>query len=209
MFTRFAGRLFFLLVVTVLPFVFLIRSSVYLHTRYHLYPALTLAGGYLLTVVLLLVYLLFLGTPVRKLRSRWMIAGFLLLVYCAYALSFISGQNIQSGEIASEYRSLHPVLRLGICTILLIDKDLVVTDAHRVPDDYRKMGLSVKEHSLHYPQRNGYVHAFDVRTRDRSLVRNVLLKWAFRAMGFTVLRHGGTGDHLHISLRSHDRFHGS
>ena len=80
-----------------------------------------------------------------------------------------------------------------------------MTDANRQPEDYRKMGLKSKKNSLHYQQSNGFVHAFDVRTKNRSWLRNGLLQLYFKAMGFNTLRHGGTGDHLHISLKSRDR----
>ena len=80
----------------------------------------------------------------------------------------------------------------------------MITDANRVPEDYRKMGLKSKSRSLHYRQKNGFVHAIDIRTKGRSEFRNFCLKWYFRLMGFNVLRHGGTGDHLHVSLFSHD-----
>ena len=79
-----------------------------------------------------------------------------------------------------------------------------MTDANRVPEDYRKMGLKSKKRSLHYKQKNGFVHAMDIRTNGRGEVRNFLLKTYFQLMGFNVLRHGGTGDHLHVSLHSHD-----
>ena len=120
---------------------------------------------------------------------------------------YISGKNVKSTEIAREYTSLHPILRLGVTTILLVDKNLVVTDANRTPEDYRRMGLDDKSQSLHYRQKDGYTHAIDIRTNGRSGIRNFLLKIYFRAMGFNVMRHGGTGDHLHISLLSHDRPH--
>ncbi|MCB0686013.1 MAG: hypothetical protein KDC53_05795 [Saprospiraceae bacterium] len=112
---------------------------------------------------------------------------------------------MKSPEISKEYTRLHPILRVGIANLVLLDKDIIITDADRLPEDYHQMGLSSKAHSLHYRQSNGYAHAVDIRTNDRSAIRNFLLKIYFRSMGFHVLRHGGTGDHLHVSLLSHDR----
>lgn len=205
MLIKFVFRYLLFLVLVSLPFVLLVRGSVHLHEKYHFYPFVAVIGGFLFTCLLLFVYLIILGTPTRFIRERWKIAAFLLLAYCGYSQWYIAGKNVKSKEIAREYKHLHPVMRLGVRTILLIDKDLMMTDANRVPEDYRDMGLSVKEHSLHYQQKNGFVHAIDVRTHDRSAIRNFLLKSYFRTLGFNVLRHGGTGDHFHISLMSHDR----
>ena len=67
------------------------------------------------------------------------------------------------------------------------------------------MGMSSKKHSLHYRQSSGYVHAVDIRTKGRGSIRNFLIRTYFRLMGFNTLRHGGTADHLHISISSKDR----
>ena len=100
---------------------------------------------------------------------------------------------------------MHPILRLSVSTLVYIDKDLIITDAKRLPEDYKKMGLREKGHSLHYKQNNGYAHALDLRTNNRSKIRNFLIRSYFRLMGFNTHRHVGTSDHLHISLMSHDR----
>lgn len=199
-------KFFLVALIAVLPFVILIRGSVYLHEVYHFYPAPAIAGGFFLTAVLLFLYLIFVfGTPADALKKRFKLILLLLFFYCCYSLLYISARNVKSKAIANEFVSLHPVLRLGVSTILLVDKDLIITDANRTQEDYRRMGLATKAQSLHYPQRNGYTHALDIRTNGRSRIRNFLLKWYFRSMGFRVLRHGGTGDHFHISLLSHDR----
>jgi hypothetical protein len=62
------------------------------------------------------------------------------------------------------------------------------------------MGLPEPEWSLHYRQEDGWVHAFDLRTNGRSGIRNWFTGTYFRALGFRVLRHVGTADHLHVSL---------
>ncbi|MCB0665606.1 MAG: hypothetical protein KDC80_07275 [Saprospiraceae bacterium] len=192
--------------LVVLPFVVLIRGSIYLHEAYFFYPYPAIFGGFMLTAVLLAFYLIFLfGTQVHFVRNRMSVILVVLLSYGIYAMVYISGANVKSTEIASEYSSLHPILRLGITTLILLDKDLIVTDADRVYEDYGRMGLSAKKHSLHYRQQNGFVHAVDIRTNGRSEIRNFLLKIYFRGMGFRVLRHDGSGDHLHVSLVSHDR----
>jgi hypothetical protein len=62
------------------------------------------------------------------------------------------------------------------------------------------MGLPVFERTLHYQQKNGWVHAVDLRTIGHSEPRNLLLAWYFRAVGLRVVRHVGTADHLHVEL---------
>jgi hypothetical protein len=63
------------------------------------------------------------------------------------------------------------------------------------------MGLTPIEASLHVRQDDGYVHALDLRTEGRSELRNRAIQIAFWALGFHTLRHVGTADHLHVSLR--------
>jgi len=82
----------------------------------------------------------------------------------------------------------------------LLDGDLVVTDTRRTPVDYERMGLPTADWSMHYTQADGYAHAMDLRTIGRSGVRNWLTGLYFKALGFRVLRHVGTADHLHITL---------
>ncbi len=201
-------KLFLLLV---LPFCFLIRGASFVHTHYFAHPWLAIACGAAATIVLLFLYMTFLyGNLTGRLgdggalKRRGTIAILLVLFYSANSILFISGANTKYEEVREEFTQLHPILRLSISTILFLDKDLIVTDASRQPEDYAKMGLKSKRHSLHYPQSDGYVHAVDIRTKGRSQLRNELLGYYFKLMGLNTLRHGGTADHLHISLISHD-----
>lgn len=164
------------------------------------------------TVVLLILYFTFIhGRWTGHLgdsgtwRRRSALALILVLGYSLYGLLYFSNDNAKYPAVQKEYTSLHPILRLSISTILFVDKSLIVTDANRSPEDYQKMGLKTKQHSLHYPQSNGYVHAIDIRTLGRGELRNNLLSGYFQLMGLRTLRHGGTADHLHVSLMSHDR----
>ena len=194
-----------------MPFVFLIRGAVYFHDHYLLSPWVAIGGGIAITVVLLFIYMSFLyGRLTGKLGSsgslKWrsIMALILVLGYSIYGLVFLSGSNVKHAEIQKEYRSLHPILRLSISTILFLDQEMLLTDAKRQPEDYRRMGLKTKKRSLHYPQKNGFVHAVDIRTKGRSEIRNFLLINYFKLMGLNTLRHVGTADHLHISLQSPD-----
>jgi len=138
-------------------------------------------------------------------KLRLLAAFLITILYATHGIFYISTGNLKNQEVKSEINKVHPILRLSISTIVILDSDLIITDGKRVPEDYKKMGLKEKKHSLHYRQSNGYAHALDLRTNNRSEIRNTLLRTYFRLMGFSTLRHVGTDDHLHISLMSHDR----
>ncbi len=185
--------------------------AIFFHANYEWSPWIAVLGGAGVTALVLVIYLMYFQGKVKgridfsdKVKYKLLIAVILVLGYSAHALFYFSDANAKSKNVQKEFTSLHPILRLSTSTILFLDKDLIMTDANRVPEDYKKMGLPSKKKSLHYQQSNGYVHALDIRTNGRSEARNFLLKTYFRLMGFNVLRHGGTGDHLHISLKSHD-----
>jgi len=143
-----------------------------------------------------------------SLKRRALIAFLLVLVYAVQGLLFMNNKNLKSPELKKEMMNLHPILRLGLSTLVFLDQDLVITDATRVKEDYKKMGLSSNSKSLHYKQAStGYAHAVDLRTKGKSELRNNLVKYYFEILGFNTLRHVGTADHLHISLYSEDAPH--
>ncbi len=201
-----------IVILLILPFVILIRGAVYMHETYASNPQLSILAGALSTVILLTIYfgyIYFRATGKlgdgNSFKLKMLIAGGLVIVYCFNGLFFLKGGHAKTEAVQKEFTSLHPILRLSISTILFIDRDLLLTDASRLPEDYQKMGLPTKTHSLHYKQKNGFAHAFDVRTKNHSEFRNRILQGYFEMMGFNTLRHFGTEDHLHISLKSHDR----
>ena len=203
--------LFKILVFLTLPFIFLIRGAVFLHDHYLASPWFAILGGALVTVFLLVIYMTVIyghltgsagnGTSFKR---RAIFAFIIVIGYALYGLLFISNNNAKHTEVQREFTSLHPILRLSISTILFLDKELIITDAQRKPEDYKRMGLKSKKRSLHYRQSDGYAHAVDIRTNGRSAVRNFLLRIYFGGMGLNTLRHVGTDDHLHISLSSRD-----
>ena len=196
--------LFSLVILILLPFLLLIRLTVYLHTAEALNIWLALGASIGATTLLLLIY----GAVVqRRFTGSWNISRrkiqfFLLVVllYSGYSLMYISGSNVKSGEVSSAYLSLHPTLRLATSTLVLIDQELIVTDMGRTPQDYIKMGLPIRENSLHYKQDSGFVEAVDIRTKGKPEWVNLLVKLYYQSMGFNTLRHVGTADHLHISV---------
>ncbi|MDX1672245.1 MAG: hypothetical protein R3211_07875 [Balneolaceae bacterium] len=195
-----SGSLLFL----VLPFIVLIRSSVYLYLNYQFNGWIALGGGVTATIVLLLIYLAGVGLKFRsKARiHRYFYRGVIVLViaYSCYSLLYLSGMNVKKQELQTHYMNLHPILRVAVSTAILADSELIITDIQRTPDDYDAMGLSRREHSNHYLQSSGYVHAVDLRTIDRAEWKNWILQRTANLLGFHTLRHTGTADHLHVAL---------
>jgi hypothetical protein len=124
----------------------------------------------------------------------------LVVAYCGYTLIYLSSANAKSERVRAYYASLHPLLRVALSTLILVDRDAVITDLARRPEDYQAMGLPPNDGSLHYVQSDGYAHAADLRTAGRGMVKNRLIQLYFWSMGFETLRHMGTGDHLHVEL---------
>ena len=188
----------------VLPFYVLVGVSVLLYRFQSLPVWPALLTGALLTFLILLVYASWVTKRVSgRRRVPGTVTKALLAVvgaYAVYALLYLSALNVKNEGLKEEYRSLHPLLRVATSTLILFDRDLVITDMQRQAADYERMGLPVYERSLHFVQADGYAHAVDLRTNDRSEWRNLLMAGYFRAMGFRTLRHVGTADHLHVSL---------
>ena len=192
--------------LAVLPFFLLIRGGVFAYHAWGLgaWPALALSAAG--TMLLLALYgwvisrRIGAGKGLRKLLTR--AAAALAAAYVVWSLVFIAGANVKSDEVRAEYVALHPLLRVAASAIILADPGAVITDAGRTPDFYRRMGLSANETSLHFRQDDGFVHALDLRTIGRAEWRNRAVELGFRVLGFHTLRHVGTAEHLHVSLRT-------
>ena len=193
-----------LLVLGVLPFYALVRGSVYLHEHQGFPAWLALAAGALLTLGIVAGYGAWIlravtGTHRFRVVAVW-IALPVVTFYVGSALVYVSSLHVKSPAVRAYYTSLHPLLRVALATVILVDRKAVITDVGRTRADYEAMKLPVNERTLHYRQRDGYVHAVDLRTSGRGAVRNALTRVYFWTMGFDTLRHVGTGDHLHVSL---------
>ena len=192
--------------LAVLPFILLVRGGVFAWQQWGLGAWSSLAVSAAATALLLAFYAwaasrrLGAGKRLRKFATR--IAALAAGAFVLYSLLVIAGGNVKSEEVRAEYLGLHPLLRMAVSVFVLADADAVITDAARTPDFYARAGLSANESSLHFRQDDGFVHALDLRTVDRPEWRNLAAELAFRAMGFHTLRHVGTADHLHVSLRS-------
>lgn len=202
------GKVFFYLLgavtLAIIPFVVLIRSSMhfYVETGLGAWGSLWLGAFFAALVLWLTAFGVAwrLGGRRRVLRVLARGVPALVLVYCGYALLYLSSSNAKTPVVQDTYTSLHPLLRLSVSTFVLLDGDLVVTDTARRQADYQAMGLPTNPRSLHYPQSDGYAHAVDLRTKRRAAWRNAVMTGFFKVMGLKTLRHVGTADHLHVSL---------
>ena len=201
------GLGWFSLKVTValaLPFLLLVRGSLYAYEDLGWGTWSSLATGVFATALLFLIYASMLWKRMTGKRRVPQLARRLLLVvvggYAVYGLLYLSSANAKTPELREYYTSLHPLLRIGASTFLLIDRDAVVTNLGRTVQDYLKMGLPVNETSLHFKLEDRFVHALDLRTIGRTERRNRLTSGYFQLMGFRTLRHVGSADHLHVSL---------
>ncbi len=191
--------------LSVLPFILLVRGGVFAYQQWGLGAWPSLAVSTAATALLLACYAwavsrrLGAGKWFRKFMIR--AAALAAAAFVAYSLLVIAGGNVKSEEVRAEYSALHPLLRMGVSVFVLADADAVITDADRTPEFYARAGLPANESSLHFRQDDGFVHALDLRTINRPEWRNLAAELAFRAMGFNTLRHVGTADHLHVSLR--------
>jgi uncharacterized membrane protein YjfL (UPF0719 family) len=195
------------LAVFALPFLVYVRAAVYLY-RSGAHPWIAILVAALITCGIVSGFVILIARRFRR-RARvptmvkWA-AMPIVFAWCVYAAFYLSRVNVKNDEVRAYYRSLHPILRVALSTIVLVDPDLVVTDMGRVRADYRRMGLPVNERTKHYLQPDGWVHAVDLRTRGRGVIRNRLVQLDFWSMGFSTLRHVGTADHLHVQLATRE-----
>lgn len=193
-----------LLVALTLPFLVLVRVSVYTHQNLGWGTWVSLATGVCASALPFTIYALVLwkttigGSRVPRLAVR------LLLVvvgcYTVYGLLYRSTAGAENPELREYRASLHPLVRIGAVALLPFDRDAVVTDLGRNAEDYLKMGLPVREMSLHFKLQDRFIRALDLRTAGRTERRNRLTEGYLRFMGFRTLRLVGTADHLHVSL---------
>ena len=194
-----------------LPFVLLIRGGVYLHRHFYVHAWLTVLGGVAMASVVLLLYWtviqrrLFYGKSMEQSKFTVLLVFLVVAAYGFQSAFYLAQNHAKTDAIHAEFTELHPLLRLSVSTVILLDRKVLITDASRLPEDYKRMGISSKKQSLHYRQQDGYTHAMDLRTKGEPAWRNTLLQAYFRIMGFNTLRHGGSNDHLHVSLISWDR----
>jgi cation transport ATPase len=191
--------------VIALPFFVYVRASVFLYSSFGWPPWLAVGGAITLVLALVSLYATWLARRVtataRASQLARLVAVPMVAAFLLYSLAFLARVNAKTDDVQSYYWSLHPVLRVAVSTVMIIDQTAVITDMQRAPQDYARMGLKVNNRTRHYMQADGWVHAVDIRTKGRGEPRNLALQLYFWSMGFSTLRHIGTADHLHVQLR--------
>ncbi|MGE5801331.1 MAG: hypothetical protein ACM358_03665 [Gemmatimonadota bacterium] len=204
------GGLAKIALIIALPFGVLVRGSVFIYEHGQAPVWVALLTAAFLTGGVITTYAVWLA---RKFTSRggrggralvvpvakW-VALPLVIFYCSYSLLYLASVNAKSPPIRAYYRSVHPLLRLALSTLILVDRDMIITDMGRQPEDYTKMGLPANARTRHYKQADGWIHAVDLRTTGRGWIKNRGVQFYFWLMGFDTRRHVGTADHLHIEL---------
>jgi len=199
-----------IVMIIALPFAVLVRGSVFIyeHGTRSVWLAVLTAGiltGGVVTAYAVWIARRFTGRGGRGGRglvmplAKW-VALPLVVFYCGYSLIYLASVNAKTGPVRAYYGSVHPLLRLALSTLILLDRDMLITDTGRVPEDYGRMGLPANNRTRHYRQADGWIHAVDLRTTGRGAIKNRGVQFYFWLMGFDTRRHVGTADHLHVEL---------
>lgn len=202
--TRWLLRILATLLLVALPFALLVRGALVASASWGWHAWLAVAFGALLAAFAVSALAwwalrrLRIEPSFRTVATR--VGLPLVIVFCSFSLLYLSGSNAKSAQIREAYPLLHPILRLAVGTVRLVDTRIVVTDIERGPTSYAAMRLPRPARSFHYRQKDGTVHAIDLRTEGRGSLRNGLVRLYFELLGFETVRHVGTADHLHVRL---------
>ena len=191
-----------LVAIVALPFVAYVRASALLYA--YGAPTSGRCAGALITLALVALYgsvlARRLGGRARMRKLAEWIAVPVVGTWCLSALFYLARINAKSDEVHSYFISVHPILRVALSTVILVDPDLVITDAARVPADYRRMGLPVNDRTMHYVQPDGWVHAVDLGTQGRPEIQ--IARCSSTSGRWDSARSArGDPDHLHVQLR--------
>jgi len=199
--------------IIVLPFAVLVRGSVFIYEHGETPVWLAMLTAAFLTGGVITAYAVWLARKLMRRKggravhgralvlplAKW-VALPLVIFYCSYSLLYLASVNAKSPPVRAYYRSVHPLLRLALSTLILVDRDMIITDTGRQPADYGRMGLPTNTRTRHYKQADGWIHAADLRTTGRGWIKNRGVQFYFWLMGFDTRRHVGTADHLHVEL---------
>ena len=199
-----------IVLITVLPFAVLVRGSVFIYEHGETPVWVAVLTAAFLTGGVITAYAVWLARKLTRRGGRggralvlplakW-VALPLVIFYCSYSLLYLASVNAKSPPVRAYYRSVHPLLRLALSTLILVDRDMIITDTGRQPEDYSRMGLPTNTRTRHFKQADGWIHAVDLRTTGRGAIKNRGVQFYFWLMGFDTRRHVGTADHLHVEL---------
>jgi hypothetical protein len=196
--------------IIALPFAVLVRGSVFIYEHGETPVWMALLTAAFLTGAVITAYAVWIARKFTKRGGRggralvlplakW-VALPLVIFYCGYSLLYLASVNAKSEPVRAYYGAVHPLLRLALSTLILVDRDMLITDSGRQPEDYGRMGLPTNSRTRHYKQADGWIHAVDLRTAGRGVIQNRGVQLYFWLMGFDTRRHVGTADHLHVEL---------
>ena len=196
--------------IIALPFAVLVRGSVFVYEHGQTPVWLAVLTAAFITGGVVTAYAVWLARKFTKRGgsggralvmplAKW-VALPLVVFYCGYSLLYLASVNAKSEPVRAYYRAVHPLLRLALSTLILVDRNMLITDSGRRPEDYGRMGLPTNNRTRHYRQSDGWIHAVDLRTAGRGAIKNRGVQLYFWLMGFDTRRHVGTADHLHVEL---------
>ena len=199
-----------IVLIIALPFGVLVRGSVFIYQHGQTPVWVAVLTAAFLTGGVVTAYAVWLarkftnrggrgGRALVMPLAKW-VALPLVVFYCSYSLLYLASVNAKSEPVRAYYRAVHPLLRLALSTLILVDRDMLITDSGRQPEDYGRMGLPTNNRTRHYKQADGWIHAVDLRTTGRGAIKNRGVQLYFWMMGFDTRRHIGTADHLHVEL---------
>jgi hypothetical protein len=141
----------------------------------------------------------------KFIKGYWYYSIILLLIVSS--VTYFVGKNTNrdnfknDSEVTQFEDYTHPIIRYYTSIFSIFDSDIIITDSKREIEDYDKMGLKRLETSMHLIQEDGYSHALDLRTRDKSRFYVFILTSYYDLLGFYTLEHDGTAMHLHVHIK--------
>jgi hypothetical protein len=111
------------IVALLLPFWVLILGSTIAAETLDIGPWMSLLVAAVATSSLIAIYFWVATRRLGQRPGRWIprLSVAVVLAYCVYGLVFISPKHLKDPEIAETYTSLHPVIRLSLSTLVLVD----------------------------------------------------------------------------------------
>jgi hypothetical protein len=141
----------------------------------------------------------------KPIKGYWYYSIGLLLIVST--ITYFVGKNTDitnfknESEVTQFENTTHPIIRYYTSILTIFDSDIVITDSKRIIEDYDNMKLDRLTTSMHLVQSDGYSHALDLRTRDKSRFEVFMITSYYEMLGFYTLEHVGTGIHLHVHIK--------
>ena len=177
------------------------------------YVSIIIANFSVIYLVLTFFYLRFNYIQSNKTfkHQRKVIKGYwyysIILIGLVSGITYFVGKstdnsNFKNNSEITQYSDYtHPIVQYYTSILSFFDSDIVITDSKRELVDYDNMKLSRLTTSMHLIQDDGYSHALDLRTRDKSKFEVLAITCYYEMLGFYTLEHIGTGIHLHVHIK--------